>query len=173
MVRRDRDAADTAPAESDLAQKIKSELDETAAALRPLQAEREKIEQLFLDGVVTRENAALFNLRLSEATGAIESLVTKREALQRDLGVIRERAKAFMGQTLIDRMAKIARDYGHIPSEAERRAFIRANVVSVDRNEKGTWTIKRHVPCPSSIKQPNWHPLGESNPSFQDENLMS
>jgi len=151
--------------------KLSAELSEAAEALRLAAADQDRITQLFMDGVVTHANAASFNERLSKATATKEAMAARRDALQRELEALREMLASRESETLVDRMAQIAADFGKLTAVSEKRAFLRAVVLSVDRNEKGTWTIKRHVPGNSS--QPQWHPLGESNPSFQDENLMS
>ena len=154
-----------------LVKKLTDEITDLNSAMQPLERDRERIKRMFIDGVVTRENAPQFNQDLSKVTGTIETLTGRRDALQHDLESQRAQVAALKTKTLTDRMAEVARDFGKLNSYQEKRAFLRAVVIDIARNEKGTWAIKRHVP--SSTNEPDWHPLGESNPSFQDENLMS
>ena len=62
---------------------------------------------------------------------------------------------------------------------AEVKCFVRSTVIRVEK-ENGGWKLVFLLPSAaestcviSSINDALWHPLGESNPSFQDENLMS
>ena len=136
---------------------LSAELSEAAEALRLAAADQDRITQLFMDGVVTHANAASFNERLSKATATKEAMAARRDALQRELEALRAMLASRESETLVDRMAQIAADFGKLTAVSEKRAFLRAVVLSVDRNEKGTWTIKRHVP--SSTNEPQWHSL--------------
>ena len=44
-------------------------------------------------------------------------------------------------QTLTDRMALSASEFGKLNSSQEKRAFLRPVVIDIARNEKGTWAI--------------------------------
>ena len=153
-------------------ERLAAEASEASEAMRKAQADHDRITQLFIDGVVTHANAVSFNARLSAASSAVEALGSRRDALQGELEALRAMLANREGETLIDRMAQIAADFGKLDSAAEKRAFLRACVRTVERKEDGTWHINRTI-SGSKSSHPQWHPLGESNPSFQDENLMS
>ena len=88
----------------------------------------------------------------------------QRDALQRDLELQRAQVAALETKTLTDRMAEVARDFGKLNSSQEKRAFLRAVVIDIARNEKGAWAIKRHVP--SSTNEPRLAPPRGVEPLF-------
>jgi site-specific DNA recombinase len=140
-------------------EQLATEVASMSETVRAHESDLDRITQLFLDGIVTRENAPSFNARLAKATSTIEAMATRRDALQRELEALREMLANREGAALVDRMSAIAADFGKLESAPEKRAFLRACLREVKRKADGTWHISLTISSNSS--HPEWHPLGE------------
>jgi DNA invertase Pin-like site-specific DNA recombinase len=130
-----------------------------AESIRAHTTERDKIAQLFLDGIVTRANAASFNDRLTQATSTIDELAQRRNALQGELEALRAMLANLESTALVDRMSAIAADFGKLGTTPEKRAFLRSCLREVKQKADGTWHISLLIQNGKS-NQPHWRPLG-------------
>ena len=129
---------------------------------------------LFLSGVVNADNASRFNEELSQAAAQADYLRSRSDALCGEIDALEAILANYEPESLTSRMEAIARSYGKLENTPEKRAFLRACVREVKRKPDGSWHVSVLISeSTSNSSSPYWHPLGESNPSFQDENLMS
>ena len=154
---------------------LKKDLAETRVALAAAETVEGNAKAPFLHGLVNASNMTTLNDHLSHATATCNSLRARSDALGSEIATLEAVLQNYAPECITSRMKSIAENYGKLENTPEKRAFLRACVREVKREPDGTWHVSVFISesPKSKFKVPYWHPQGESNPSFQDENLMS
>ncbi len=137
-----------------------AEVQSLRTALASAKAEQETLVRLFIDGVVTRDNAGLFNRRLTECQAEVARLSARIAAVVDLANPATQLADAHAWLQQFRSLVQAMDVMGDDPDGAA--AVLRAVVERIEPGEKaGTWTVRLLLPGSPMVS--SWQPDLDSN----------
>lgn len=124
-------------------------------ALQEAKAEQERLTRLFIDGIVTRENAALFNARLTESQAEVARLSARIGAIADLTNPSTQLADAHAWLRQFRSLVQAMDAMGDDPEGSA--AVLRTVVERIEPGEPaGTWTVRLLLPGSPIVS--SWQP---------------